>query len=151
MDLFDKIKTDLKKGVKEAMDVFKEGTIVVSQKVGELSAEGKRQYKIFDLKAKIQNQMAVLGGATYEALTSKKSPAADSKVKSTMAKIKKLEGQLGKLEEKKETKAVSKKKPAAKAKVAPKKSAPPAVKKVSEKPVKKSSTTKKSPAKTGKK
>lgn len=128
-DLFEKVKKDLKKGIEEGIAVVKEGAIVVSQKVSELTAEGKRRYNIFDLKAKIQNQMAELGGKTYDVLIKKKSPAVDSKVKSIMAKIKKLEGQLLKLEGKKEEKAAPKKKPAAKTKVAAKKTARPAAKK----------------------
>jgi len=49
-------------------------------------------------------------------LDSKKSPAADSRVKAVYAKIKKLEEQLSKLERGRETKAAAPKKPAAKAK-----------------------------------
>lgn len=139
--LFDKIKKDLKKGVEEGIAVVKEGASVVSAKMGELTAEGKRQYKMFDLKTKIQNYMAELGGRTYEVMNDKKSPAADSKVKSVAAKIKKLEEQLRKLEGEKEIKASPKKKPAAKAKAAPKKTARPAAKKTAKK------TTKKTPAK----
>lgn len=131
--LLDKIKKDLKEGIA----VVKEGAIVVSKKVGELTTEGKRQYKIYDLKAKIQNRMAELGGKTYEILASKKSPAVDTMVKSIMAKIKKLEGQLSKLEAKKEAKPAAKKKPAVKAKTAPKKTIRPAAKKTAKKVAKK--------------
>ncbi|MDD5452474.1 MAG: hypothetical protein PHT49_11320 [Desulfovibrionales bacterium] len=139
--LFDKIKKDLKKGIEEGIAVVKEGAVVVSQKVGELTAEGKRQYKMFDLKTKIQSYMTELGGRTYEVLNDKKSPAADSKVKSAVARIKKLEEQLRRLEGNKEKKAAPKKKAAAKAKAAPKKAAKPAAKKTAKK------TTKKTPAK----
>ena len=96
--LFDKIKKDVKKGIEEGIAVVKEGASVVSEKMGELTAEGKRQYKMFDLKMKIQSQMTALGGRAYDVLDSKKSPAADSKVKAVFAKIKKLEEQLRKLE-----------------------------------------------------
>lgn len=139
--LFDKIKKDLKKGIEEGIAVVKEGAVVVSQKVGELTAEGKRQYKMFDLKTKIQNYMAELGGRTYEILNNKKSPAADSKVKSVAARIKKLEEQLRKIEGEKEKKTAPKRKPATKAKATPKKTARPAAKKANPK------TAKKSPAK----
>lgn len=139
--LFDKIKKDLKKGVEEGIAVVKEGASVVSAKMGELTAEGKRQYKMFDLKAKIQNQMTELGGRAYDILDNKKSPAADSKIKTVFVKIKNLEKQLRKLEGEKETKAPPKKKPAAKTKAAPKKTARPAAKKTTPQ------TTKKSPAK----
>jgi len=86
--LFDKIKKDVKKGIEEGIAAVKEGASVVSEKMGELTAEGKRQYKMFDLKAKIQSQMTELGGRAYDVLDSKKSPAADSRVKAVYAKIK---------------------------------------------------------------
>jgi hypothetical protein len=112
--LFDKIKKDVKKGIEEGIAVVKEGANVLSEKMGELTAEGKRQYKMFALKAKIQSQMTELGGRAYDVLDSKKSPAADSRVKAVYAKIKKLEEQLSKLERERETKAAAPKKPAAK-------------------------------------
>jgi hypothetical protein len=107
--LFDKIKKDVK--------------------MSELTAEGKRQYKMFDLKAKIQSKMTELGGRAYDVLDSKKSPAVDSKVKAVYVKIKKLEEQLSKLEGGKETKAAAGKKPAAKAKATRKKTVRAAAKK----------------------
>ena len=84
--LFDKIKKDVKEGIEEGIAAVKEGATVVSEKVGELTAEGKRQYKMYDLKAKIQKQMTVLGGRAYDVLDCKKNPAADSKVKSVLCK-----------------------------------------------------------------
>jgi len=131
--LFDKIKKDVKKVIEEGIAVVKEGASVVSGKMGELTAEGNRQYKMFDLKAKIQSQMTELGGRAYDVLGSKKSPAADSKVKAVFAKIKKLEVQLSKLEGRKETKAAAPKKPAAKVKATPKKTAQTAAKKTATK------------------
>jgi hypothetical protein len=119
--LFDKIKKDVKKGIKEGIAVVKEGANVVSEKMGELTAEGKRQYKMFNLKAKIQSQMTELGGRAYDILDSKKSPATDSKVKAVYVKIKKLEMQLSKLEGRKETKATASKKTTATVKATPKK------------------------------
>src|SRR5665647_2124455 len=119
--LFDKIRKDLKQGIEEGIAVLKEGAIVVSGKMVKLKAEGKRQYKIFDLKSKIQSQMAELGGRTYDVLDSKKSLVADGKIKAVFVKIKKLEEQLRKLEGSKEIKATSTKKTKPKAKATPKK------------------------------
>ncbi len=129
--LFDKIKRDVRKGIEEGIAVVKEGASVVSGKMGELTAEGKRQYKMFDLKAKIQGQMTVLGGRAYDVLDGRKNPAADGKVKAVYAKIKKLEEQLRKLEGGKQTKTAAPGKPARKA--APKKAINPAVKKTAKK------------------
>ena len=44
--LFDKIKKDVKKGIEGGIAVVKEGASVVSGKMGELTTEGKRQYKM---------------------------------------------------------------------------------------------------------
>ena len=140
--LFDKIKKDVKKGIEEGIAAVKEGASVVSEKMGELTAEGKRQYKMFDLKAKIQSQMTELGGRAYDVLDSKKSPAADSRVKAVYAKIKKLEEQLSKLERRRETKTAAPKKPAAKAKATPKKTTRAAAKKTAMMATKKASTKK---------
>ena len=140
--LFDKIKKDVKKGIEEGIAVVKEGASIVSGKVGELTAEGKRQYKMFDLKARIQTQMTELGGRAYDVLDSKKSPAADSRVKAAFGKIKKLEEQLRRLEGGKAKKATAPKKPAPKVKATPKKTARPAVKKMAAKVAKKASAKK---------
>jgi len=135
--LFDKIKKDVKKGIEEGIAAVKEGASIVSGKMGELTAEGKRQYKMFDLKAKIQTQMTELGGRAYDVLDSKKSPAADGKVKAVFGKIKKREEQLCKLEGVKPAKVAAPKKPATKAKATPKKSVRAAVKKTAAKAVRK--------------
>ena len=140
--LFDKIKKDVKKGIEEGIAVVKEGANVVSEKMGELTTEGKRQYKMFDLKSKIQTQMTVLGGRAYDVLDSKKSPAADGMVKAVYVKIKKLEEQLCKLEGGKETKVAAPKKPAMKAKTATKKTAQAAAKKTATKAAKKAPSKK---------
>jgi hypothetical protein len=131
--LFDKIKKDVKKGIEEGIAVVKEGASVVSGKMGELTAEGKRQYKMFDLKSKIHGKMTELGGRAYDVLNSKKSPAADIKVKAVYVKIKKLEEQLSKLEGGKEKKAALPKKNAVKAKATPRKTVRAAVKKTATK------------------
>ena len=120
--LFDKIKNNLKKGMEEGIAVLKEGATVVSVKMNELSAEGKRQYKIFSLNLKIQDQMNELGGITYAVLDSRKSLDEDKKIKAAFAKIKKLEWQLSKIGGKR-IKTVSVQKPAAKAKATTKKAA----------------------------
>ena len=135
--LFDKIRKDVTRGIEEGIAVVKEGASAVSEKMGELTAEGKRQYKMFNLKSKIQNQMTVLGGRAYDVLDSKKSPAADDKVKAVFVKIKKLEEQLSKIEGGKETKAAVPKKSAAKAKATPKKKAQATPKKRATKAAKK--------------
>lgn len=140
--LFDKIKKDVKKGIEEGIAAVKQGANVVSEKMSELTAEGKRQYKIFDLKSKIQSQMTELGGRTYDVLNGQQSPAADNKIKSAFVKIKKLEQQLRKLEGGKETKAATPRKPAAKTKATAKKNARASAKKTAAKTAVKTSAKK---------
>ena len=118
--LFDQIRNNLKKGMEEGIAVLKEGANVVSVKMNELSAEGKRQYKIFNLNLKIQDQINELGGMTYTVLESGKSLDENKKIKAAFAKIKKLEWQLNKIGGKK-IKTVSAQKPTAKAKSKPRK------------------------------
>ena len=88
---------------------------------------------MFDLRAKIQTQMTELGGRAYDVLDSKKSPAADSRVKAVYLKIKKLDEQLGKLEGRRAARTAAPKKPAVKAKANPKKTTRVASKKTATK------------------
>ena len=131
--LFEKIKKDLKKGIDEGISALKEGANIVSVKMNEIKAEGKRQYKIFDMQSKIHDQMTELGGRVYAVQSSNKSLDVDNKIKALSLKIKKLEWQLHKIEGDKKIKAVSPQKPKAKAKAKPKKSLQPSVKKTAAK------------------
>ena len=143
--LFDKIKADVKKGIEEGIAAVIEGASVVSGKMDEITAEGKRQYKMFDLKSKIQSHMTELGGRAYDVLDRKKSPVADRKIKAVFVKIKKLEEQLSRLEEGKEKKAASPKKPVkpvTKTKTTPKKNTQASVQKTAVKTARKISTKK---------
>jgi len=123
--LIDKIKNDLKKGIDGGIAALKEGANVVSVKMNELTDEGKRQYKIFNLNLKIQDLIKELGGMVYAVLDNGKSVDGDKKIKATCAKIKKLEWQITRLEGRKT--AVPAQKPAAKAR--PKKNPTKPVKK----------------------
>lgn len=105
MDFWEKVKKDVSKGVKE-------GIATIREKAGELTEEGKKRYKIYELKAKAQKEIAELGGKVYDLSKKLKNPMADSKVKTALGKIKKLEGLVAKLEGKKP----AAKKPAAKKK-----------------------------------
>jgi len=129
--LFEKVKKDLRNGLKEGVAALKEGATVMSGKVNELKEEGKRQFKIFEMKAKIQGQMTELGGMVYDVIDNKKCVPTESKIKAEFAKIKKLEGQLRKLEGSKKVKAASPGKP--KAKVTSKKTSKTAAKKTTTK------------------
>ncbi len=131
MSFWDKIQDDLKKNLQESIEIFKEGSSVFTEKIEELTGEGKKKYKVFNLNMKVQEEFAKLGGAIYD-LTVKKSknPLGNTKVKSILAKINNMEGRITKLEDVKDNmpapKAVKKrtaKKKSAKKKVAKKSTA----------------------------
>jgi hypothetical protein len=112
--LFGKIKKDVKKGLEEGIAAVMQGANVVSLKMNELSEEGKRQYKMFNLHVQIKDQMNEMGGMAYAALENGKSLDEDKKIKAIYKKIKKLEWQLGRFDGAPKVKVVSPKKAAKK-------------------------------------
>ena len=110
MSFWEKIQKDMQKNIKEGLTIVKEGSVVVSQKIGELTEEGTRKYKLFSLNMKVQDEFAKLGGRVYDlGLKTKKNPMTDKKAVAVVAKINKLEDQITKLE-KEHKKAVAKRK-----------------------------------------
>lgn len=97
---WDEIKKDLQQGLEKSMSAVKQGAVVVQKKAGELTEEGKRQYKVLRLKARIHEAIADLGAKTYVLMSGNKAknPALDAGVKEIMARIQDLEAQLGILE-----------------------------------------------------
>ncbi|MBI5408596.1 MAG: hypothetical protein HZA14_04455 [Nitrospirae bacterium] len=115
MNFWDKIQQDMRKNIKDVLaDVKKKGS-AVSKKIGDLTEEGKRQLKLFNLNMKTQEELTKLGAHVYD-LSDKKTenPLANKKVASIISKIKKVETQISKLADKK-TKAAPSKKAANKA------------------------------------
>jgi len=110
MSLWNEVKADLEKGVKEGIEIIKEGATFVKEKTEEITEEGKKRLKLFELKAKVRKEMTELGGHVYDLKSRVKNPFLDSKVKTAMERIKKLEDQIMKLEGK--TKEAIKKIPA---------------------------------------
>jgi hypothetical protein len=106
MDFYQKIKGDLRKGIKEGITVVKEGAAAVKEKVEELTEEGKKQYNMFLLKTKVHREIAELGGRVYDLSVKLKNPMVDKKVKALIARIKKLEAQVTRLEGKKIVKSL---------------------------------------------
>lgn len=111
MNFWEKIRRDVQRGIKEGLVMVKEGAAVAREKAEELTAEGRKRYRIFDLKMKVQREMSELGGKVYDLSSRVKNPLSDKKVKGMIGKIKKLETQIMKLEgrvEKKVKKATRK-------------------------------------------
>lgn len=116
MDFWEKIKSDVQKGIREGIGIVKEGAIVVRAKAEELTEEGKKRLKVFELKTKVQRDLSELGGKVYSLSATGKNPLLDSKVKSVIARVKKVEARIATLEGKKPASGKTAKKRTAKAK-----------------------------------
>ena len=116
MDFWEKIKSDIQKGIKEGIGIVKEGAIVVRAKAEELTEEGKKRLKVFELKTKVQRDLSELGGKVYALSAKGKNPLLDSKVKSVIARVKKTEARIVTLEGKKAASGKTAKKRMAKTK-----------------------------------
>jgi hypothetical protein len=93
------IKKDLQQGLGKGMVAVKKGALVAQKKVGELSDEGKKQYKVFSLKTKVHQGFSDLGARVYALMgTRTKNPSLDAKVRDIVSQLKKLEAQIGALE-----------------------------------------------------
>lgn len=137
MSFWDKINADMQKS-------FKEGLEIIRKKAEILTEEGKNKFKIFDLKSKLQKQMADFGKMVYNLSAITDNPMKDPKVQAALDKIRKVEEQIIKLESASAALKEAKKKAAArkKAAAAAKKKAP-----VRKKIATKKTTLKKAPAK----
>jgi len=98
MTFWDNVKKDIQKGFKEGMAFVKEGATVVMEKAEALTEEGKKRYKIFEIKTKVQQEFTELGGKVYDLSSKRKNPLLDSKVKANISRIRKLELKIDKLE-----------------------------------------------------
>ena len=98
MNFWEKVKGDLQKGIKEGIDFVKEGAAIVKVKAEELTEEGKKRLKILELKAKVQREIAELGGMVYDLSSKVKNPMLEKKVKAVVVRVRKLETQIAKLE-----------------------------------------------------
>jgi len=109
MSFWDKIQEDLKKNLQEGLEIFREGSSVVTDTLGKFTEEGKKKYKVFNLNMKVQEDFAKLGGAIYDLIAKKsKNPLANRKVKSIIAKINKMENQITAFDSKDTKKTVKK-------------------------------------------
>lgn len=117
MAFWENVKKDVQKG-------FKEGLEAIREKAEELTEEGKKKYKLFELKNRVQKEMAELGGSVYR--IREKVQNLDNTTMATIGKIEKLETQIEKLEgkpSKAAPKRTVRKKAVARKKAAPRKAA----------------------------
>ena len=91
MAFWTKVKKDVEREIKGGIAVLKE-------KTHEFTEEGKKRYQAFNLKSRVQKEMAELGASVYELRSKLKNPMSDKRVKAAMDKIKALEEKIAKLE-----------------------------------------------------
>jgi len=103
MDFRERVKKDLQRRIKGGIGIVKEGVTIVKAKAGELTKEGKKRLKLFELKTKVRREISELGGKVYDLSAKPKNPLLDSKVKAIIARIRKLEVQIAKIEKQKGT------------------------------------------------
>jgi len=86
-----KMKADIAHGIKE-------GAGTVAKKTGELSEEGKKKLKAFNIKRRIQGYMEDLGVALYNAEMEKSGTISDEAAKEILNKIEVANTELKELE-----------------------------------------------------
>jgi hypothetical protein len=98
MGFWDDVSKDLQKSWKEGIAAVRVGATAVRVKAEELTEEGKRRYRIYELKTKVEKEISDLGGRVYDLSRSRKNPLLDTRVKAVIGRIRKLEDGLTKLE-----------------------------------------------------
>jgi hypothetical protein len=98
MGFWDDVNKDLQRSWKEGIAAVKVGATAVRVKAEELTEEGKRRYRIYELKTKVEKEISDLGGRVYDISRSRKNPLLDMRVKAVIGRIRKLEDRLTKLE-----------------------------------------------------
>ncbi len=78
---------DLKGEIEPVIKGFK----AAQKKAAELTAEGKKGLRIFQIKTKIQREFSELGARVYDLGAKVKNPLLDKKVKAITSRIKKFE------------------------------------------------------------
>lgn len=98
MQFLTKLRQDLERGIREGVEAVREGTTYMRRRAGELTEEGKRQYRIYGLKKQVQREISEIGGRVYELSGQETNPLLDRKVTSAIARVRKLERELRRLE-----------------------------------------------------
>jgi hypothetical protein len=104
MSFWEKIEKDIKKNIQEGLSLVKERGTAFSRKIERLTEEGKRKYKIFTLKMKVQDEFTRLGGKVYDLSQKSEDPMKNKKVIAIISRIKRLEDQITRKEREGKTK-----------------------------------------------
>ena len=111
MDFWEEVKRDVQKGLKEGVTMMKAGASIAAKKVNELTREGRKQLRAFDLKSRVHGEMAELGARIYELSREGGIALKDSKTLKLIERIQKLEARIASMKE--DEKPVAKKTSAA--------------------------------------
>jgi len=90
MDLT-KLRKDIEEGIKQGIVIVEKGVALVKVKAGELTEEGKKQYRMYELKTKLQKEVSVLGAKVCEL-------SAAGAIKPVHADVTKILGRIDKLQ-----------------------------------------------------
>jgi hypothetical protein len=91
MDFWTRVKNDVGKG-------FADGLSALKVKAEHLTEEGKRKYRIFELKGKARSLMGELGAAVYRLKDAGSNPLTDPDVAALVTRVSRLEEEIKALE-----------------------------------------------------
>jgi hypothetical protein len=114
MDILSGLKKDIEEGIKQGVDAVMSTATLVKEKAEELTEKGKTQYHIYELKNKLQKQLADLGGKLHQLAKAKKVKVSNQDLKKLLTGIDKTHAAISKLESKELATAAASSKPIAK-------------------------------------
>jgi|Deesub1362B_J571_1020462.scaffolds.fasta_scaffold00171_19 prefoldin subunit 5 len=83
---------------KDVEKTLKDSLAYLKKRAETLSEEGKKRYRLYELKSRAHKVLAELGGMVYELSKSRRNPLLDAKVKGLIQRLKKLDADIAKLE-----------------------------------------------------
>jgi hypothetical protein len=84
----------IQKDIKEGLIIVKEGSALVSQRIEELTDEGRRKYKVLTINMKLQDEFAKLGNKVYGLRKKTGNPMMNKRIQAIISRIKILEEKL---------------------------------------------------------
>ncbi len=124
MDILSGLKKDIEEGIKQGVDAVRSTATLVKETAAELTEKGKTQYHIYELKNKLQKQLADLGGKLHQLAKAKKVKVSNQDLTKLLSAIDKTHAAITKLESKEPTAAATSEKPVAKKALIKKQKAP---------------------------
>jgi vacuolar-type H+-ATPase subunit I/STV1 len=98
MSFWAAVKKDLQKGVKGSMEAIGAGAAKIQIMAAHLTEEGEKRLKVHELKQKVSEEIAELGGHIYELKDKLTPPLSGGKIKTSLEKIRKLEDEIKAIE-----------------------------------------------------